>query len=259
MRHAPGLALAALVLVLAPASAGAGTTRSPLGLTVTPARVALVGTGQASLRITNPGRGPVVVDVARAGFTLDLRGRPHVVARAGRRAATPWLSVRPGHFVLPSGATRWITVSSLLPRRTEPGDHDALVLLTTRPRRGAGVAVSMRLGIVVVVRAPGRIVRALTLGALRLRRERSARIVELVVANRGNVTESLARGDVRVTLRRGPLRAVVRADPRDLRPRTRGIVQLRYRGPLSGWVTATVRVAAEPGRPARSRTYRVKL
>jgi hypothetical protein len=117
----------------------------------------------------------------------------------------------------------------------------------------------MRLGIVVVVRAPGRIVRALTLGALRLRRERSARIVELVVANRGNVTESLARGDVRVTLRRGPLRAVVRADPRDLRPRTRGIVQLRYRGPLSGWVTATVRVAAEPGRPARSRTYRVKL
>jgi hypothetical protein len=122
MRHAPGLALAALVLVLAPASAGAGTTRSPLGLTVTPARVALTGMGQASLRISNPGLGPMVVDVARSGFSLDLRGRPHVVARAGRRAATSWLTVRPVRLVLPAGVSGSITVSSHPPRRAEPGD-----------------------------------------------------------------------------------------------------------------------------------------
>jgi hypothetical protein len=259
MRHAPGLALAALVLVLAPASAGAGTTRSPLGLTVTPARVALVGTGQASLRITNPGRGPVVVDVARAGFTLDLRGRPHVVARAGRRAATPWLSVRPGHFVVPTGATRWITVSSVLPRRAEPGDHDALVLLTTRPWRSAGVAVRMRIGVVVAVRAPGRVVRSVTVGALRVRRSGRARTLELVLANRGNVTETIDASRLRLSLVRKGVRSSLRPERRELRPRTSGIVQFRYRGRPGAWVTVRLRLALEPGLPVVSRTFRVRL
>ena len=112
MSRATSLAVVTLMLVLVPAPAGAGTTRPPLGLAVTPARVALAGTGKASVRITNPGVGAVVVDVARAGFSLDLRGRPHVVARPGLRAATPWLTVRPGRFVLPAGATRWLTVAS---------------------------------------------------------------------------------------------------------------------------------------------------
>ena len=84
-------------------------------------------------------------------------------------------------------------------------------------------------------------------------------MIELDVANRGNVTESLERGDVRLTLRRGSGVTQVRADPRDLRPRTGGIAQFRYRGPLQGWVTATARIALEPGRPLAGRTYRVKL
>lgn len=258
MRYALGLAVAALVLVLAPASAGASTTRSPLGLTVTPARVALIGTGRASLRVTNPGLGPVVVDAARAGFSLDLRGRPHV-ARAGRRAATPWLSVRPGHFVLPSGATRWITVSSLVPRRAEPGDHDALVLLTTRPWRSAGVAVRMRIGVVVVVRAPGRVVRSVVLRTLRVGRAGPARTLELVLANRGNVTETIDAGRIRLSLLRKGVRSVLRAEPRELRPRTSGIVQFRYRGTRGVWATVRVRLALEPGLPVLSRTFRVKL
>ncbi len=257
MRHALGLA--ALVLVLAPASAGASTTRSPLGLTVTPARVALLGTGQASVRITNPGLGTVVVDIARAGFSLDLRGRPHVVSRAGRRSATSWLSVRPGHFVLPTGATRWITVSSLLPRRTEPGDHVALVLLTTRPWRSGGVAVRMRIGVVVVVRAPGRVVRSVGLRALRVRRAGHARTLELVLANRGNVTETIDASRIRLSLVRKGVRSSLRPETRQLRPRTSGVVLFRYRGKRSVWATARVRLALEPGLPVVTRTFRVKL
>ena len=258
MRHAPGLALAALVLVLAPASAGASTTRSPLGLTVSPARVALLGTGQASVRISNPGLGPVVVDVARAGFTLDLRGRPRV-GRAGRRAATPWLSVKPGHFVLPTGATQWITVTSRVPRRVEPGDHDALVLLTTRPWRSAGVAVRMRIGVVVVVRAPGRVVRSVTVGALRVRRTDRTRTLELVLANRGNVTETIDASRVRLSLVRKGVRSAIRPEPRELRPRTSGIVQFRYRGKRGVWATARVRLTLERGLPIVSKSFRVKL
>ncbi len=257
MRRATGLTLVALVLV--PASAGTSTTRPPLGLAVTPARVALAGTGHASVRVTNPGSSPVVVDASRAALSLDLRGRPRVVPRGGSRSAVSWLAVRPHRFVLPAGASRWVIVSSLLPARAEPGDHDALVLLTTRRRSGAGVAVRMRIGVVVVVRAPGRVERALAVRRLGLHRVRGARILELAVVNRGNVTETLDASRVGLSVRRGGTESRLRADARDIRPRTSGVVQFRYRGKLAGWVTARVRLVPSPGRPTVSRTFRVKL
>jgi len=257
MRRAAAIGLAAVVLV--PASAGTSTTRPLLALTATPARVALAGSENATVRVTNPGRGPVTVDVARAGFSLDRRGRPKIGRRGGLRAATAWLAVRPRRFVLRAGASRLLAVRSRLPRRAEPGDHDALVLLTTRPRRGGAVAMRMRLGIVVVVRAPGRVVRRLVLGRMRARRGRRVRVLELVVVNRGNVTETLERGRIRVVLRRGRLRTRLRSEPRELRPRTSGVVQLRYGGRLRGRVTAVVRTTLRPGRRAVTRTYRLRL
>jgi hypothetical protein len=257
MKRAAVLALA--VVVLAHASAGAGTPRPPAALTATPAHISITGSGRATVRVANPGSSPLVVEVGRAGFSLDLRGRPRIVAREAARAATSWLSVQPGRFVLAAGASRVLAVSSRLPARTEPGDHDALVLLTTRPRRSAGVAVRMRIGVVVVVRAPGRIVRRLVVGRLRVRRAHGSRILELSVANRGNVTETLARDGVRVSLLRRGRRTTVSAESRDLRPRTSGVVQFRYHGRLSGWTTARVEIAPlEGGREVR-RSFRVKL
>jgi hypothetical protein len=259
MRRAAGLALIALALVLVPAPAGAGTTRPPLGLSVAPAHLALPGTGQAELRVTNPGRGAVVVDVGRAGLSLDLRGRPRVGARSASRTAVAWLAVRPGRFLLAAGASRRLTVSARVPRRVEPGDHDALVLLTTRPWRAAGVAVRMRVGVVVVVRAPGRVVRSVAVRGVRVRRVGRARTLEVVLANRGNVTEALDATRIRLSVERVGARASLRPEPRTLRPRTSGLVQFRYRGRLAGWVTARVTLGIEPGRPARSRAFRVKL
>lgn len=259
MRRTACLAFAALVLVPAHAGAGTGTGRPPVGLTVTPTRVTLAGTGTASVRIANPGSTPVVVDVTRAGFALDLRGRPRVVGRVTQRAATSWLRVRPGRFLLAAGSSRWLTVTSRLPRRVEPGDHDALVLLTTRPWRAAAVAVRMRIGVVVVVRAPGRVVRSLAVRRLRIRHLRHTRILELPIVNRGNVTETFDTDRIRLTLGRGRIQTRVRAEPRDLRPGTGGLVQFPYRGKLEGWVTARLRVASEPGRPSLLRTFRVKL
>jgi hypothetical protein len=254
------VAAAALVVsVLVPASAGAGTARPPLALTASPGRLSLAGAGEGTIRVTNPGSSPVVVDVSRAGFSLDLRGRPRVASRVGRRAAVTWVTVRPWRFVLPAGAGRSITVSTRPPPRTEPGDHDALVLLTTRPRRRAGVAVRMRIGVVVVVRAPGPVVRRVALGRLRVRRWRGARLFELGVANRGNVTETIDGTRLHVWIARGSGRARLRHEVRDLRPRTSGIVQVPYMGRRRGWTSVRVELVGEPGRPPVVQTFRVRL
>jgi len=257
MTRAAAMLLAATMLV--PASAGAGTPRSPLALTAAPAHVALIGAARAEVTVTNPGRSAVVVDVRRAGFSLGLRGRPRVVPGKGARAATSWLTVAPRRFVLVPGAKRSLTVTSRLPHRVEPGDHDALVLLSTRPLRDGGVAMRVRIGVVVVVRAPGPIVRRLVVRDLRVVRARRARVLELRLANRGNVTESLARRVVRVSLRRGALDLGLRANGRTIRPRTEGVVQIACPRFLRGWLTATVRIPSEPGRPAARRAFRLRL
>ena len=135
-------------------------------------------------------------------FALDLRGAPKIVAQGARRAATSWLTLRPARFVLLAGATRAVALSARVPAGAEPGDHDALVLVTTRPVRRAA-ALRMRIGVVVVVRAPGRVVRRLTIGPLQAHRAHGPRVLELTVVNRGNVTETLSRGRLRLVLRRG--------------------------------------------------------
>jgi hypothetical protein len=73
------------------------------------------------------------------------------------------------------------------------------------------------------------------------------------------VTEILERGWVRISLRRGAAGATLSALPRELRPRTRGVVLLPYRGRLRGWVTVRVRMAAQGGLPVLRRTFRVHL
>lgn len=250
--------LALVALVLVPASAGAGTTRPPIGLTATPARVGLTGSAGATIRVANPGRAAIAVEATRAGFGLDLRGRPRVVPGGSTRAATAWLVVRPARFVLAAGASTTVEVSSRLPARVEPGDHDAVVLLTTRPVAVAGVAVRMRLGVVVVVRAPGQVTRRLRIGGLRVRNVHGTRLLELWVANRGNVTESLSRGRVRIALARGGVSVRLLALPRELRPRTSGLVQLAYRGRLRGRVSARAELVDPGGRVLR-RTFRIRL
>lgn len=256
MIRAIGIVLVLFVLV--PAAAGTSTTRPRVALTASPAHVALAGSGQATIRVTNSGSRPVRVDVARAGFSLDLRGRPRISRSGGARAAGPWLSVRPRRLALGAGASSLLIVSSRVPRRAEPGDYDALVLLTTRPQHGLGLAVRMRIGVVVVVRAPGRIVRLLELRELRVRRVGRARMLELLVVNRGNVTETLGRNRVDVALhRRGRVHASLQPAAREVRPRTSGIVQFTYRGRLRGWVTARVRISA--GGAGVQRSFRIRL
>jgi hypothetical protein len=188
-----------------------------------------------TLTIRNGGDTPASIDARLAGFVLDRRGKP-VVAR--RRAGAGWLRVQPARVVIPPGGAAALTVSSTVPAAAAPGDHPALVLLTTQPRAAGGVAIRVRVGVVVFVRVPGRLVHHLELRALRAR----GGVLEAEIANAGNVVE---RTRVRISLwRRGRLLARLGPIARTLLPHSRGIERFRYRARLHGRLTARVEAGA---------------
>ena len=225
--------LAVAACLHAPALAGAWAgfahplVRPPVSLVASPARVSMVGAARQAVTVTSFGRQPVVVEVARAGYALDLRGRPRVA-----RSRSSWISVRPRRArIVPGGRTTFV-VASAPPRRAEPGDHSELVLLVTRPLRAAALSVRMRLGVIVVVRVRGRVVRRLTPVRLRVRRRGSTRHLELLLRNRGNVTEAVDTGCLTLGVRRRGRVVHLRPVARTLLPHTRGLAEFRY---PKGW------------------------
>ena len=218
---------------------------SAAAISVSPVRIRLGGAASRTITIRNTGDKAAAVAARLASFVLDRRGKP-VIARERGQAAV-WLRLRPSRVVLAPGRAATLIVSSTAPAGAVPGDHPALVLITTQPRRSAGVAIRMRIGVVVFVRIAGRIVHRLELGALRMRRG----VLEAAIANRGNVFE---RTRLRVSLLRGG-HVLVRLGPvaRTLLPHSRGIERFRYRGRLRGWVMARVEAGA------LRRTFRIRL
>ncbi len=214
-------------------------------LSVSPVRIRLTRAARRTITVTNAGDASAAVDARPAGFVLDRRGKP-TIARERQRAAG-WLRLRPRRFMLAPGESAVVAVSLAAPAGALPGDHPALVLFTTRPRHAAGVAIRVRIGVVVFVRVAGRIVHRLELRALRVR----GRVLEAAVVNRGNVVE---RVHVRVSLSRGGrVLARLGSAGRTLLPHSRAIERFGYRGRLRGWVTALVDLGA------LRRTFRIRL
>ena len=246
----PALALVgftALVLASAPCAEGAGADRPRVALSVSPARLALAAPGSRTIKVRNDGAERVVVDVARR--TL---GR--------QTAAKTWLQIVPARLVLRSGERAMLTLRVKLPRRAEPGDHQVLVVLTTRPLRGARVNVQLRLGVRVRMVVPGRIVRHLTLGSLHVHRRHDARFMFVSVANRGNVTVQLRGCVTALLVRRGEQVARLGLPARRaLLPGARAVSVLRYRGRLRGLVSAVVRIRLGSGLRVVERRYRIRL
>jgi hypothetical protein len=250
------LAVAAAVVILV-ASGAAGATRPPVALIASPAHVDLAGSARSMVTVTNSGTETAVVDVIRAGYALDMRGRPRVAAR---RAS--WLAVVPARLRLAPGASGSITVASRLPRRAQPGDHPELVLFTTHALPGRGLPVRVRLGVVVVVRAPGKVVRRLDLVGVHVRRPTGRPVLRLRFANRGNVIDALGPGCSRIAVHHGRvLLAMLRPPGRRLLPRTSALVDVVYRGTFRG--AARVRLSPPTGRrcpvAGRGRWFPVRL
>jgi hypothetical protein len=246
----PAVALAgliALVLASAPSAAGADAVRPRVSLSVSPARLVLAAPGSRTIKLRNNGAEQVVVDVTRR----PLGPQP---------AAKAWLQITPARLVLHSGENAILTLRASPPRRAEPGEHHVLVLLTTRPLRGGRVNVQVRLGVRIRMFVPGRIVRNVALGGLRLRQWRNAGFMFVSVTNRGNVTIPL-RGRVTALLLRGGQRLaqLTTRGPRALLPGARAVLALRYGGRARGLLTAVVRIRLGPGVRAVERRYRVRL
>ncbi|HZT85369.1 MAG TPA: hypothetical protein VE984_08125 [Gaiellaceae bacterium] len=228
----------ALVLATAAASIPGAAAGRGIALSASPLRLRLEGASRSTVVVRNPGRRALLVKVTRAGFARSPRGAPRV--RPARRAAG-WLHLSPRRFRIAPGGTRTLHVVAAPPRRAAPGDHPALVLLTTRPLGVRRVRVRLRVGVVVDLRVRGRIVRRLEPQALTVRRRGAQRILELRLVNRGNVTERLDNR-VRLVLRSHG-RAVARLRPRrrgELLPHSAGIVTFVYAGPVRGRVRAQV-------------------
>jgi hypothetical protein len=224
----------------APNSAtGAGVARPRVALSVSPAKVAVVAPGSRRITVRNDGAGRVDVAIA---------------------VATTQLHVAPRRLQLPTGKSASLTLRAVLDRKSEPGEHRALVLLTAHSSRGGHVDLQLRIGVRVKVRVPGQIVRRLVLRGLRVQRTHRGRLMRVSVANRGNVTVHL-RGNVTASLfRRG--RRVDRLrllPPRTLPPGVRATLVLRYSGRVRGPVTAVVRVRLGAGVPTVERRYRIRL
>jgi hypothetical protein len=256
-------ALFAALAALAPAPAGARPGPPVVALTASPTHLTLVGRAAHTIRVANPGATPVVVVASAACFTLGPRGRPRVLGGASARRIASWLRVRPGRIALAPGAAAELVLVAAPSRTATPGDHAALVLLTTRPPPGAALPVRMRVGITVVVRVPGRITHRLVLRSLRVLGVTRARgrMLQVVIANRGNVVEWLRRGRVEIALLAGGRRvAMLRSSPRELLPGARAIFDFPCRGTLRGRLVARV-VVARPagGRTTLRRSFHLRL
>ena len=205
-------ALAALVLAAAAASIPGAAAGRGIGLSASPLRLTLRGASAAAVTVRNPGRRALLVDVSRAGFARSLRGQAAGAAGSRRRELAPDAPAAvPARARREEGSPRPAVPS----RRAAPGDHPALVLLTTRPLGVKHVRVRLRVGVIVVLRVRGRIVRRLDARALTVRRSGALRLLELRLVNRGNVTERLAGDGLRLSLliRRPEGRDAAAAEP----------------------------------------------
>jgi plasmid stabilization system protein ParE len=174
------------------------------------------------------------------------------------QSAIAWLRVRPRRLRIAAGEKATLHVSANPSAGTAPGDHLALALLTTRPLGVHRVRLRLRVGVVVVLHVRGRITRRLDARSLTVRHEGTRRMLELLLVNRGNVTERLASDRLRlVLLHGGHAFATLRPRSRELLPHSAGIAEFPYRGSVRGDVLAQIEL--RPVVHGQRRSFRVRL
>jgi hypothetical protein len=108
----------------------------------------------------------------------------------------------------------------------------------------------MRLGVRVAVRAPGKVVRRVSVRGLRVRRSGRVRSLDVTLENLGDLIETKV---VAVVLSARGRVERVHAEVREVLPGTRAILTARYAGRLRGRVLARVEVDGVARRSFRLR------
>jgi hypothetical protein len=239
--------IAGVALIAAALSAASGTAPARLALSVSPTHLAVQAGGRATIRVAPVPGGRLVLRTGVVGLTLDRRGRPQIV-RA--RDAAAWLTVRPRTVAAGRAGTAFVVTSRRAPG-ARPGDHTAIVLVTALAPTGNGIAVGMRVGLVVTVRVPGPSLRRVEVVAARARP--GGRLIDVTVANRGGRIESIGGAQLAVTLiRRGRVIGRFRVARRPLLPHTRAVFTIRCRT-VRGALVAQVAIVRPDGRTAARR------
>jgi hypothetical protein len=238
--------LAGLVALLtAPAAVPAP---GGVALSVTPSRLVLDGATRTVVSVTNSGARREVIDVTLGNYVIGADGSVTVDPKLPPgRSAKRWLKAVPSRLDLAPGKTAEVTVTSRPARSAQPGDHHALLLFSTVPKRARGVAVRTRVGVTALVRVGGPLVRRLRPLGLGVVHGSRVGLVRLKVANLGNVNERFVSGRTLLDLRRnGKLIARMRATTRSILPGTTGYLVFRYRKQLAGPARAVARVRPTP-------------
>jgi len=267
LRIATAIAGASLVLALPATGFAAGS----VGVSVSPSRLTIPGGTEQTLTISNPTGRTAVIRVGLGNYDILRNGRVVIdPARTPGRSARKWLRAKPRTLTLGPGERGRVRVAALPNRVAAPGDHQALVLMSSGGRRQGRLAVQARVGVPVQVRVGGALRRNLKVHRLSLAKAGRRRVFRIGVSNRGNLNERLPAGRVKVELRRrGRVVAKLTARRRELLPGRSGVITVPYRGRLRGRVTAVAIVrpasATETGpgvvavpRPVR-RAARVRL
>jgi P pilus assembly chaperone PapD len=238
--------------ILALAAAPAIATAAPLSLAVSPTRLILAGTTQSTLNVVNTSSDPASVRVSVGTFSTNPTGGVIVNPRTPPpRSAERWVTVSPSVLNLAPGESAQVAVVSRPPHVAAPGDHQALILLTTDAPSPGQVLIRARVGITLLSRVGGPLFRRLQAHRVTVHRSGPLRVIRLGITNKGNVAERFGRGQMKVTLTRGgrTLGTVV-AQVRTMLPGTSQIIAFPYRGKVTGNVRAVVTVTPTPASAA---------
>lgn len=134
-------------LLLAAAIALAAPPQSGLGIAVTPAKIdTILHPGVVStipVTVRNDHDHPVHVIVTPADFRLDEHGA-YVYSAPGARSMSlaRWLEIKPREFDVPAESFQEVVLSVAAPNAPLSGEYAGVMLVQTRPVRGARAALA---------------------------------------------------------------------------------------------------------------------
>jgi hypothetical protein len=222
-------------------------------MSVQPSETLVVPGGESrTLTLTNTGGITTKYFMSIGNFDVDTDGAVRIdPALTPSRSAKRWLRVEPENVTLKVGQSTKVRVRAVPSRLALPGDHGAIVLFVTDVARTGQARFRGRIGVPMIVRVRGQLVRKVSIGRIAVRKSGRSRVVALRVVNAGNVSERFTRQRISIEVRRGG-RTIARlgARTRLFLPGTSGVISARYGGPVRGKVTIRVTLTQASGEEA---------